>query len=387
MENSTRVISAFINQGVETRHFSPTTGYGYNDEGKEKLSSLFAEIFGAEAGLVSPHIVSGTHALTLCLFGLLRPLNAMLCVTGTPYDTILPAIGLNAKGDSGSLKDFAVDYEEIDLLPTGEIDLFKMASRLNSNDKIKLLYIQRSRGYAERVSLSCAQIKEAIATAKKISKDIIVLVDNCYGEFCDTLEPSHVGADIVAGSLIKNPGGGLAPSGGYIVGKSRYIDLIAKRLTSPGTGFEVGSNASGYLPYFQGLFMAPHTTLQSLKGAALFAAVFEELGFACQPSYSDSRWCTTQSIRFLSEAKLVAFMRGIQRSSPIDSAYAPTPWDMPGYADKVVMAAGTFISGATSELSADGPIRPPYVAYFQGALTYEHAKFALMRVLAEMGVG
>lgn len=380
MENSSRVISAFIREGVESRHFNPTTGYGYSDEGREKLSNLFASIFGGEAGIVSPHIVSGTHAIALCLFGLLRPLDCMLCVTGKPYDTLLPTIGIN--GDfSGSLASFAVSYTQSELLPTGDIDIQKMCDLLAINDKIKLLYIQRSSGYKWRKSLSCEQIREAVCAAKKIKKDLIVMVDNCYGEFCETIEPCHVGADLIAGSLIKNPGGGLAPSGGYIVGRSDLIDLISARLTAPGLNNHVGSNFSGYLPYFQGLFLAPHVTVQALKGATLFSSVFEKLGYECEPKAWDERYSTTQSICFENELNLLKFMHGIQESSPVDSIYSPIPCDMPGYSDDIIMAAGTFISGATSELSADAPVKPPYIAFLQGALTYEHAKYALLNIL------
>jgi cystathionine beta-lyase family protein involved in aluminum resistance len=382
--NQLKVIKAFQDECVSTRHFNPTTGYGYGDDGRDKLSSLFARVFGAESAIASPLIVSGTHAITLCLFGLLRPLDAFVSITGRPYDTLSEAVGLNGGNNTGSLKDFAVKYYQIDLLESGGIDYFKLLNYLNLDDKIKLVYIQRSRGYEWRNSLTIADIKEAVKRIKKTRPDVAVLVDNCYGEFCEELEPTQVGADIVVGSLIKNPGGGLAPTGAYIAGKAGLVELIAGRLTSPGIGREVGSYMAGYLPFYQGLYLAPFVTSEALKGSVLAAKVFQDLGFEVMPRSNDERSDITQSIRFEDEKKLLTFIKSIQKAAAVDSHVEPVPWDMPGYENPVIMAAGTFIQGSSIELSADAPVKPPYIAYIQGGLTYIHCKLGIMTALQQM---
>lgn len=384
--NQLKVIKAFQEEGIANRHFYPSTGYGYSDDGRDKLSSLFARVFSAQAAIATPLIVSGTHALSLCLFGLLRPLDTLMCITGKPYDTLREAIGMEGEENKGSLKDFAVSYMQIDFLENGEIDYFKLINYLNLDEKIKVVYIQRSRGYDWRKSLTIAKIKETVKRIKKIRPDAIVLVDNCYGEFCEILEPIEAGADLIAGSLIKNPGGGIAPTGGYIAGRSDLISLIANRLTSPGIGTEVGSYAAGYLPFYQGLYLAPVITAEALKGSVLTAKAFEDLGFEVMPRYEDERSDITQSIKFGEEKKLLTYIKSIQKAAAIDSHVEPVPWDMPGYQHPVIMAAGTFIQGSSIELSADAPIKEPYIAYVQGGMTYTHHKLGLMTALKQMKI-
>ncbi len=381
--NHLKVIKAFQDEGVSERHFHPSTGYGYSDDGKIKLSSLFSRIFRSQGAIAGPMIASGTHAITLCLFGLLRPLDTLLSITGKPYDTLMHAIG---KGDAntGSLKDFAISYMQIDLLPDGGFDYFKIINNLNINDKIKMAYIQRSRGYELRRSLSVNEISKIIRSIKKIRPDVIVMVDNCYGEFCEITEPIEAGADIIAGSLIKNPGGGLAPTGGYIAGKESLVDLTANRLTSPVIGAEVGSYNASYLPFFQGLYMAPIVTAEAIKGAMLTSKVFYELGYEVMPQAFDERPDITQSIVFNDENKLLTYIKAIQKSSAVDSHVEPIPWDMPGYDEKIIMAAGAFIQGSSIELSADGPVKPPYIAFVQGGLSYIQHKLGLITALNDL---
>lgn len=372
--NQIKVLQAFQNHKVALRHFAPTTGYGYDDVGRDTLSELFAEIFGAEKALVSPLITSGTHAITLMLFGILRPQDTLLSVTGDVYDTMQDVI---SKDGIGSLKDFGIKFEKIEL-KNGDFDYGNISAQI-SKLKPKMIFIQRSRGYSNRNALSADSIKQACQFIKNADKNIIIAVDNCYGEFVAEVEPTKIGADICAGSMIKNPGGGIAPTGGYIAGKAEYIEAVSYRMTAPGVGSEVGSYAADYRPFYQGLFMAPHVTAQALKGALLFSAVFQELGYKTLPKASDIPNDIICSIKFDNSDELINFCRTIQSVSPIDSHVVPYPWDMPGYNHQVIMAAGTFVQGASIELSADSPIKEPYIAYLQGGLTYEHVKYAVTK--------
>ena len=376
--NQAKVLDAFNAHKVALRHFNGTTGYGYDDEGRDCLGKLYAAAFGAESGIVSPHIVSGTHALTVALFGLLRPSDTLLCISGMPYDTLR---GVIFGEGNGSLKDFGVHFECCDLTD-GNFDFDAIAEKLN--EKVKVLYIQRSRGYELRDALSCAQIEAACKFVRNIGYSGCIFVDNCYGEFVEKREPSEVGADMVVGSLIKNAGGGLAPSGGYICGKAEYIDLIGKRLTAPSIGLEVGSYAGGYQYFYQGLFLAPHTVAQAVKSSLLIGCAMAELGYKNYPSLDKTPYDITRAIEFGSAEKMVHFIREVQYASPVDGYVTCEPWDMPGYDEKIIMAAGTFVSGASIELSADGPVKPPYIAYFQGGLTYEHGKYALAKILKKL---
>jgi cystathionine beta-lyase family protein involved in aluminum resistance len=378
--NQEKVLKAFEKYKVAIRHFNGTTGYGYDDEGRDCLGKLYATSFGAESGIVSPHIVSGTHALTVALFGLLRPNDTLFCISGMPYDTIRGVIfGENC----GSLKDFGVNFDYCNLTNDGNFDYNSIEKKFNP--QVKVIYIQRSRGYELRDALSVDQIGEACKFIReKLLFKGCIFVDNCYGEFVEVKEPTDVGADIIVGSLIKNAGGGIAPSGGYICGKSEYIDLIGKRLTAPSIGLEVGSYEGGYRSFYQGLFIAPHIVAQALKCGLLIGQAMGELGFKNYPSLDKTPSDITRAIEFDSEEKMVEFVRQVQYSSPVDSYVACEPWDMPGYDDKIIMAAGTFVSGASIELSADGPVKPPYIAYFQGGLTYEHGKYALDKILDKL---
>ncbi len=379
--NQYKVTRAFQKNNVSVRHFAPTTGYGYSDEGRECLARVFAYAVDAEEAIVSPLLMSGTHAITTALFGLLRPGEAMLCVTGRPYDTFRNAI--HGEG-TGSLKDWGIGYFEQPLLD-GKIDLNQLMQTLDDNGAvIKLVYIQRSCGYDIRPAVSVAETGRAAQAVHASFPHIAVMVDNCYGEFTETSEPTAAGADVIAGSLIKNPGGGLAPTGGYIAGKKELVDKIANRFSAPGIGTEIGSYAASYQPYFQGLFMAPHTVSQALMGVILASAAFQKLGFEVRPAPRDARADIAQAIVLKNEELLTAFVRGIQKASAIDANVVPYAWDMPGYTDKVIMAAGTFVQGASLELTADAPIREPYAAYMQGALTYEHAKLGILYAIREM---
>jgi len=374
--NARKVLAAFQKYEISQRHFAPTTGYGYGDAGRDALDRVFAEVFKAEAALVRPQIASGTHALALCLHGILRPGDVLVCGAGKPYDTLESVIGISgAKGEGeGSLSDFGIGYREVELAG-GRIDLGALAGALDGS--VRLVLIQRSRGYDWRPSLVLDEIGEAAALVHRAAPGALVMVDNCYGEFTDAKEPTEVGADLIAGSLIKNPGGGLAPTGGYVAGRREAVEKVAYRLTCPGIGAEVGSYAAGYQPFFQGLFLAPSVVTQAVKTAVLAARAFERLGYAVHPAFDAPRSDIIQAIRFGAPEPLIAFCRAIQRSSPIDSQAVPEPWDMPGYQDKVIMAAGTFVAGASIELSADAPIRPPYIGYLQGALTYAHGRIAV----------
>ncbi len=373
--NQVKVLKAFNKYNVATRHFNGSTGYGYGDEGRDCLGKLYAEVFGAEEGIVSPHLLSGTHALTVALFGLLRPNDTLLCISGMPYDTLR---GVIFGENNGSLKDFGVNFDYCDLLD-GEFDCKTIKKKLN--DKVKIVYIQRSRGYELRDALSCGQIETVCKFLRKNGFKGCIFVDNCYGEFVEKTEPTQVGADIIVGSLIKNAGGGLAPTGGYICGKREYIDLIGKRLTAPSIGLEVGSFAGGYQYFYQGLFLAPHTVAQALKTSLLIGTAMGELGYRNYPSLDKIPYDITRAIQFDSAEKMIDFIREVQYASPVDGFVTCEPWAMPGYDDDIIMAAGTFVGGSSIELSADGPVKPPYIVYFQGGLTYEHGKYALQRIL------
>lgn len=378
--NQKKVLDAFRAEEIAVRHFTQTTGYGYGDEGKEKLSRLFARIFRAERSIVSAHFASGTHALTVALFGVLRPNDRVLCITGEPYDTLRGVIR-GKKG--GTLEEFGIGFDTVSLNESGKINYAAVKEALASG-QYKMVYIQRSRGYELRDAFTVEEIGEACSFVRKHGFSGCIFVDNCYGEFVETREPTEVGADLAVGSLIKNPGGGLAPTGGYIAGKEEYVALIEQRLTAPCVGAEVGSYAYGYQSFYQGVFFAPHTVAQALKGGLLIGKCLEELGFANYPALDKPLADITRAVRFDTEVQLTAFIRCVQECSPVDSFVRPEAWDMPGYDCKVIMAAGTFVGGATSELSADAPIREPFTAYFQGGLTYEHCKIACERILERL---
>lgn len=384
--NQYKVIDAFQQENIGQRHFAPTTGYGYSDDGREALAKVFAHIVKAESAVLSPHIASGTHAISLALFSVLRPLDTLISVTGRPYDTLNKVIGENGSKDTGSLADFAVHYEQVELGDNGTIDLASVERVLKQCERPKAVFIQRSRGYEWRKALSMLEIREFSLAIKRHYPDIIIIVDNCYGEFCEFEEPIECGADLIAGSMIKNPGGGIAPTGGYVAGKKHLIDLVENRLTCPGLGCEVGSYEATYRTFFQGLFYAPHVVGEALKGSILSAKVFEMLGYKVFPGSDDSRSDITQSIMLEDEQLLLAYTKGIQKAAAIDSRAVPLPWDMPGYDDPIVMAAGTFVQGASIELSADAPVKPPYTVYAQGGLTYAHMKLGLMYALSEMNI-
>lgn len=378
--NTLKVLDAMRECRVSDAHFNTTSGYAYDDIGRGKLEELYAKIFGAERALVRTQFVSGTHALATVLFGILRPGDELLALTGKPYDTMQTVIGYE-NPSPGSLKEFGIGYRELPLLD-GRVDIRNIKNVLT--EKTKLVLIQRSRGYSMRPPLSIEDIRAACAEVKRISPDCVCFVDNCYGEFVDTLEPTQVGADIMAGSLIKNPGGGIAPTGGYIAGRNELVELSSYRLTAPGMGDELGASLANNRLLFQGLFMAPHTVGQAIKGAIFAAGVFQRLGYKTLPLPTEERGDIIQAIELGSREKLIAFCCGIQKYSPVDSYAAPEPWDMPGYTDQVIMAAGTFVQGASIELSADGPLREPYNVYLQGGLTFEHAVAGIMGAAQEL---
>lgn len=381
LSGTRRVLKAFASHQVAARHFNPTTGYGYDDIGRDTLESIFAELFGTDAAIVRPQIASGTHALSLCLFGLLRPGDHLLAATGMPYDTLESVIGKEGK-PAGSLSEMGVSFNTVPLLPDGCIDLPAVLQAIKPETRV--VSLQRSRGYAWRDAISPQAMKPLINAIHAARPDIAIMVDNCYGAFVCDEEPTHLGADVAVGSMIKNIGGGLAPTGGYIVGTNAAIERIAARLTAPGIGREVGSYAASYQPFYQGLFMAPHTVAQALKTAVLAARVFEKLGMKTSPAYDAPRADIIQAIEMGTPERLIALCQGVQAASPVDSFVSPEPWDMPGYEDPVIMAAGTFVGGASIELSADAPMRPPYAAYWQGGLTYEHGRIALQSVLQSL---
>ncbi|WP_340023940.1 methionine gamma-lyase family protein [Paenibacillus sp. FSL K6-1096] len=379
--NQWKVIEAFQRQHVSDFHFAGSTGYAYNDRGREVLDLVYAEVFGGEAALVRPHFASGTHTISTALFGVLRPGDELLYITGRPYDTLHKVIG--KPGDrTGSLADYGIGYRETALTADGKIDWDAVAAAIN--DKTKVIGIQRSRGYDWRSSFTVAEIGEMVARVKAIKADVIVFVDNCYGEFTETLEPPQVGADLIAGSLIKNPGGGIAETGGYICGRADLVELAAYRLTAPGIGGEVGAMLGTTRGLYQGLFMAPHTVGQAVKGSIFASAVFQRCGFTTKPAWNEPRTDLIQAVAFDSAEHLIAFVQGIQRAAAVDSHVVPEPWDMPGYEHPVIMAAGTFIQGGSLELSADAPIRAPYIGYMQGGLTYSHVKYGVLMALQSM---
>lgn len=378
--NQLKVLRAMQECHVSEACLLGTTGYGYNDIGRDTLEEVYARLFNAEDALVRPQITCGTHALALALMSNLRPGDELLSPVGKPYDTLEEVIGI--RDSKGSLKEYGVTYAQVDLLADGEFDFEGIKAAIN--DKTKLVTIQRSKGYQPRKTLSVERIGQLISFIKEIKPDVICMVDNCYGEFVETIEPTDVGADMIVGSLIKNPGGGLAPIGGYIAGKKECVENAAYRLTSPGLGKEVGASLGILKDFYQGLFLAPTVTAGALKGAVFAAACLEKLGFDVVPDSTESRHDIIQAVTFGSEEGVIAFCQGIQAAAPVDSFVVPEPWDMPGYDAKVIMAAGAFVSGSSIELSADGPIKPPYAVYFQGGLTFPHAKFGILKALQSL---
>jgi cystathionine beta-lyase family protein involved in aluminum resistance len=383
--NQCKVIRGMQKNRVSDVHFSATTGYGYNDLGRDALEEVYASVFQTEAALVRPQITCGTHALNVALAANLRPGDELLSPVGKPYDTLEEVIGI--RPSRGSLAEYGITYRQVDLLPNGDFDYEEIRKAIH--DKTRLITIQRSKGYATRPTLSVKRIGELIAFVKKIKPDVICMVDNCYGEFVEKTEPSEVGADMIVGSLIKNPGGGLAPIGGYIAGTRECIENAAYRLTSPGLGKEVGATLGINQQLFQGFFMAPQVVAGALKGAIYAANLYERLGFKAVPNSTESRHDIIQAVELNSKEGLIAFCKGIQSAAPVDSFVTPEPWDMPGYDSKVIMAAGAFVQGSSIELSADGPIKPPFAVYFQGGLTWYHAKLGILmsiQKLAEAGI-
>lgn len=372
--NQQKVLAAFRKHQVSDYHLHPSNGYGYDDEGRDNLERVYAEVFGAEAAIVRPQIISGTHAITLSLFGVLRPGDELLYITGKPYDTLQSIVDGGDK-DTGSLKDYKIGYSHVDLIDNQDIDWDGVEAAITPNTK--MIAIQRSKGYATRPSFTIAQIEEMCIKIRSLAPDAVIFVDNCYGEFVEAQEPTEVGADLMAGSLIKNPGGGLAKIGGYIAGRADLVEKCAYRMTSPGIGAEAGATLNTLGDFYQGFFLAPHVVSQALKGAIFTSAMLEKIGMTTSPSYAEKRTDLIQSVSFQTAEQMIAFCREIQANSPINAHYAPEPAYMPGYEDDVIMAAGTFIQGSSIELTADGPIRPPYTAFIQGGLTYEHVKFAI----------
>ncbi len=379
--NQYKVLGAMQKNRLSDTHFNYSTGYGYGDIGRENVDRIYADIFKTEDALVRPHIVSGTHALSLCFYGILRPGDELLAITGKPYDTLHNIIGID-ESPSGSLKDFGINYKQVDLKSDGKIDYAQISKEMNC--KTKLILIQRSTGYSWRPSLTLDDIREAINFIKNINKDVICMVDNCYGEFMDYQEPTEVGADIIAGSLIKNPGGGIAPVGGYVAGKKELVQLASERMIAPGIGKECGATLGINRLFLQGLFLAPHVVSEAVKGAVFCSKLFSKLGFEVNPNFDSKRSDIIQAIKFNNPEALIAFCEGIQKGSPVDSFVNPVPWDMPGYNDQVIMAAGGFVQGSSIELSADAPLRSPYIAYLQGGLTFDHAKIGIIYALQNL---
>lgn len=380
-KNTEKVLKAFWEERVSEAMLHGSTGYGYDDKGRDVLDSIYARVFGAEDALVRHNFISGTHVLSTALFGILRPNDTLYAVTGDPYDTLLETIGVaKTSPNSGSLSDFGIKYEKTELLPDGSPDIDTIKQTLKNDNSIKMVFIQRSRGYTQRPTLSLKNIKKIADTVKSVS-DAVVFVDNCYGEFVCEKEPTEIGADLMGGSLIKNPGGGLAQTGGYLAGKKDLIEKCAYRLTAVGIGKECGATHSQLRNMFQGFFMAPHTVAQAKKTAVFAAALYEREGFDVSPKSNEESEDIIQTIKFNDPKLLINFCKGIQAGAPIDSYVTPEPWDMPGYSNQVIMAAGSFVSGASIELSADAPIKPPYTAYFQGGLTYESGKIAIIKSL------
>ncbi|MBQ8309955.1 MAG: methionine gamma-lyase family protein [Clostridia bacterium] len=378
-ENTQKVMDAFREHRVSDTMFQSTSGYGYDDRGREVLEEVWADVMGAECAIVRHTIISGTHALSIGLFGILRPGDVMYSVAGKPYDTLEEVIGISGTPGNGSLRDFGIGYEQTDLTSDGKFNFTEIGDKLRAlGEKAKMVFVQRSKGYLNRKTLSVPEIGELIKFVKGISPDTYVVVDNCYGEFVETVEPCAVGADLVIGSLIKNPGGGIAETGGYLAGTRRAVELASYRMTSVGIGAEAGATMGQNKLMYKGLFYAPHTTAQALKTAHLAAYIFEKLGYEVEPKWNEERHDIIQSVIMGSEAGLCAFCRGIQEGSPVDAFVTPEPWAMPGYGDRVIMAAGAFTQGSSIELSADGPLRPPYTAFFQGGLTYESGRIGIL---------
>lgn len=375
--NQLKVLNAFQEERISDMHFTNSSGYGYDDIGRDTLDKVYARIFNTESALVRPHFVNGTHAIGCALMGNLKTGDTMVCVTGAPYDTLHNIIGISGKENIGSLKEYGVNYKQVDL-KNGTFDTEKIIEVLKEDTTIKLVHIQRSTGYGWRKSFLVSEIGEIISKIKDVRNDVCVFVDNCYGELIDKVEPTDVGADLVAGSLIKNLGGGIAPTGGYIAGKAKYVEQASYRLTTPGIGGECGSTFGVMRQLYQGLFLAPHIVMEALKGSVFCSRIMEIAGFEVLPKYNDKRSDIIQAIKFNDRENLIKFCKGIQKGSPIDSHVECEPWAMPGYNDEVIMAAGAFIQGSSIELSADAPIREPYIAYLQGGLTFDHAKIGIL---------
>lgn len=379
--NQKKVLDAFHRQKVSDHHFNPSTGYGYDDEGRDTLEKVYADVFRAESALVRPQIISGTHAITIALFGILRPGDELMYISGKPYDTLASIVSGGAQ-DTGSLKDFGIGYQHIDLTSENRIDWTKVEQSVSARTKV--IAIQRSRGYDTRPSFTVDEIEEMAKRVRRIKQDAIIFVDNCYGEFVEEREPIEAGADLIAGSLIKNPGGGMAKIGGYIAGKAELVEKCGYRMTSPGIGGEAGASLNALPDMYQGFFMAPHIVSQALKGAIFTSALLESAGMETSPHYSAPRTDLIQSVSFKTAEQMIAFCQTIQNSSPVNAQFKPEPAYMPGYEDDVIMAAGTFVQGSSIELTADGPIRPPYTAFVQGGLTYEHVKIAVLNSIAAL---
>lgn len=380
--NSIKVLSAFQECGLSEMHLHSSTGYGIDEVGRNKIEEIYAKIFNTEDALVRAQLISGTHALAVTLFGILRPGDIMLSISGAPYDTLQTAIGISKEQSKSSLKSFGVKYEQIEL-KNNDFDIDEIIKRVEKND-IKLIEIQRSRGYSTRKSLTVDKIEKVIAAIRKVNKEVIIMVDNCYGEFVEEKEPTDVGADVMVGSLMKNLGAGIATSGAYIVGKKDIIELCAERLTAPSVGKEIGPSLNQNIPFLKGLFFAPSVVASSVKTAVFASRILEKLGYNVEPKFDEKRADIVQTIELGDANKLIKFCQGIQSGSPIDSMVVPEPSDMAGYDDKVIMAAGTFTEGSTIELSCDGPIREPYIAYMQGGLTYEYGKLGILKALSMM---
>ncbi|WP_101772915.1 methionine gamma-lyase family protein [Peptostreptococcus faecalis] len=380
--NQLKVLNAMQEANLSDNHFNWTTGYGYNDLGREKTEEIYSRVFNADDALVRPQIVNGTHALSLTIQGIVRPGDEILSITSAPYDTLQGVIGI--REEKGSLKEFGVTYKQVEFLEDGNIDI--EGAKKAINEKTKLIMIQRSKGYAWRKSLNIDDIKEAIEAVKSVKDDIIVMVDNCYGEFLETKEPTDVGADVMAGSLIKNPGGGLALAGGYIVGKKDIIEMISYRLTAPGIGKECGLMFGTTRTILQGLFIAPYVVSQAVMGAIFCSRLYEKLGYKVNPRYDDERSDIIQIVQLNNAEEVINFCEGVQKAAPVDSFVTPVPWDMPGYKDDVIMAAGAFVQGSSIELSADAPIREPFNVYFQGGITYDHSKMGSLKALESMNI-
>ena len=379
--NQKKVLDGYRNCNVSDYHFNPSTGYGYNDTGRDTLEELYADVFKAEAALVRPQIISGTHAISTALLGVLRPGDDLLYITGQPYDTLLDIVGVTGNG-IGSLIEYQIGYDHVDLLENGAVDFDTVAEKIS--EKTKIIGIQRSRGYANRPSFTIEDIRQMIERVRELAPHAIFFVDNCYGEFVEKMEPIEVGADLIAGSLIKNPGGGIVKMGGYIAGKEELIEKCAYRLTTPGIGREAGATLYSLLEMYQGLFLAPHVVGEAVKGAIYTAALLEEVGVESTPKWNDPRTDLIQMVELPSKEQMIGFAQVIQKYSPVDSNVTPIPAPMPGYESEVIMAAGTFIQGASIELSADGPIRPPYTLYIQGGLTFEHVKLAVTAAVEDI---